>query len=74
MRGSKQEMESESHNPSWWLRYHLPSQLPAQEEMLGNLRQHDLPRPEAPRGSPGCEFRGQQCGRLPGASLTVGPG
>lgn len=29
--------QSESHNPSWWPRYHLPSQLPAQEEVLGNL-------------------------------------
>lgn len=74
MRCSKQEMQSESHNPSWWLRYRLLSQLPAQEEMLGDLRQHDLPRPEASRGSPGCGFRGQQCGRLPGPSLTVGSG
>lgn len=27
--------------------------------MLGDLRQHNLSRPEAPRGSLGCEFTGR---------------
>lgn len=37
--------------------------------MLGDLRQHHLPRAEAPRGSPGCEFRGSSVGGCQGPAL-----
>lgn len=62
-------MQSESHNPSWWLRDHLPSQLPAQKEMLGDVRQHHVPRPECPRSSPGCELGDSSVGGCQGPAL-----
>lgn len=62
--------------PKPLLEAEVPSALPApaQEEVLGDLRQHDLPR-QKPQGSALAVSSGAAVvWGLPGASLTVGPG